>query len=1038
MTYSQERCDSYMESERQLQNRVKHWLIDDLKYKFLGNLSDKNNTPVIAELLRENLSSRGYSHETITRAVNDLSTAAMNQSSSLYDANKKAYSLMRYGDMGIKDKDGHDVTVHYIDWEHPAKNDFYLAEEVTVSLTQTKRPDLVLYVNGIALGVIELKNSRVSVGEGIRQMIRNQKSECIQTFFNTVQILTAGNGSQGLRYGVIDTPEKYYLTWQEDERAKDSLSLKIRREQSKEKDILRDGIISLCQPERFLNLIHDFVIFDGGRKKIARHNQYFAVIAAQARILQGEGGIIWNTQGSGKSLIMVWLAKWIREHIDNSRVVIITDREELDTQIAKVFHDAGENNVKRAASCADLRNLLNTNIDPIICSLIHKYGHNAGKQSDIELYTRQLLENLPKDYEAKGNIIAFIDECHRTQSGKLHQAMKKLMPKAILIGFTGTPLLKSDKPTSLATFGAYIHTYKFNEAVNDGVVVDLRYEARDVNQYLTDGGKIDRFFDIKTQGLTERARDKLKQSWATMTKLYSSRERLERIAADIIFDMNSKPRLANDRGNAILVAGSIYEACRYWEIFQSKGFTKCAIVTSYEPTEKSVRTSASDTSQTSEEEYKKKIYEQMLNGQSTASFEEYAKIAFKETPAQMKLLIVVDKLLTGFDAPPATYLYIDKSMRDHDLFQAICRVNRPDGDDKDYGYIVDYKDLFRNIESAVKDYTSGAFDLYDPKDVADFLKGRYDEAEASLRASLKGLEDLLSAVSEARKDSEYIEYFYGDEKELERGNLYKLTALAVRSFSNCSDKLESDYGYTGAKVESLRSKINEYSRIKYLVMLSSGDYIDLRAYEADMRYILDTYIHADESKIISELSNMTLVELLVEGKNLTPDEIWRELKCDDTSKQEVIENNIYYEIVQRMNTNETYYGELSEMLKALIKRRKSEALSYAEYLAEIVALAQKVLHPEDDIFLPDSIKGSAARRAIYDYLNRDEKLTLRIDKVIRDSTTQDFKENEQRSRQVCRSIRNVLIKVEGLDRNSAVKKTNKIFEIVKLQPEYDK
>ncbi|MBQ6971874.1 MAG: HsdR family type I site-specific deoxyribonuclease [Synergistaceae bacterium] len=1023
-----------METERQLQQRVKHWLIDDLHYHFLGSRENFSNKPVIDALLREYLTSHGYTPSAITRAIDDLNSSAGNQSLSLYQLNRKVYELLRYGDQGVRDKAGHDVTVKYIDWEHPGRNNFQLAEEVTISMNATKRPDLVLYVNGIALGMIELKNSRVSVGEGIRQMIRNQSRDCIQGFFSTVQILMAGNGSQGLRYGVIETPEKYYLAWREDDNAEDSLSKRVRREQARERDILRDGIISLCQPERFLNLIHDFIIFDAGRKKIARHNQYFAVRAAQTRILQGEGGIIWNTQGSGKSLIMVWLARWIREHIDDGRVVIITDREELDKQIAGVFHDAGEKHVRRAKSGADLRGILNNHTDFIICSLIHKYGHNAGSQSDIELYTRQLLDGLPKDYAAKGNIIAFIDECHRTQSGKLHQAMKRLMPHAKLIGFTGTPLLKSDKPTSLATFGAYIHTYKFNEAVNDGVVVDLRYEARDVEQYMTNPGKIDAFFDIKTRGLTEHARNKLKLSWATLSKLYSARERLEVIATDIIFDMATKPRLSNDSGNAILVAGSIYEACRYWEIFQARGFTKCAVVTSYEPSERSVRTSASDTSQTSEEEYKKRIYERMLDGQSPEKFEESAKRAFKETPAQMKLLIVVDKLLTGFDAPHATYLYIDKSMRDHDLFQAICRVNRTDGDDKDYGYIVDYMDLFRNIESAVRDYTSCAFDMYDKEDVEGFLRGAYDEAEAEMRGSLRGLEDLLSQVRDSRNDSGYIEYFCCDERQTERANLYKLTACAVRSFSHCSDRLESHYGYTADEVDGIRRDIREYSRIKHLVMLASCDYADLKAYEADMRYILNTYIHAEESRKISGLSEMSLVELLADGKSPAPSEILSGINCDDSAKPEVIENNIKYEIARRMNTNAVYYGRLSAMLAALIERRKNEAVGYAEYLAEVTELARKVLHPERG--RPESIEGSPARCAIYDYFDGDEDLTLKVDGAIWASKESGFRENQQKSQQIRQSIYGVLM-ASGRKRDTAIKETKAIFEIVKVQPEYD-
>ena len=563
-----------VDSERKLQERVKGWLINDLHYSYLGNLEDQVNTPIREEELRKNLTARGYSRDAVNRAISDLTIKVRNQADSLYHVNEEVYSLLRYGDQGIKDDHGGRITVHYIDWDNTSNNDFYVAEEVSVlryDQVTKKRPDLVLYVNGIALGMFELKKSSVSVGEGIRQMLTNQQKENIQGFFNTMQLLMAGNEAEGLKYGVIETPEKYYLSWREDARASDNLSALIRDMQSAESNRLRDGIISLCQHDRFLMLIHDFMIFDAGIKKTARHNQFFAILAAQVRIQQGDGGIIWNTQGSGKSLIMVWLTKWIREHIDDSRVVIITDREELDDQIESLFQDVGEKKVKRAKSCSDLRDILNKNEAPIVCSLIHKYGHNAGKQADIDQYSRELLKDLPKDYEAKGNIIAFIDECHRTNSGKLHKAVRLLMPKAILIGFTGTPLLKTDKQTSLETFGTYIHTYKFNEGVADGVVLDLRYEARDVDQDLSSQDKIDQWFDLKTAGLTERAKMQLKQSWTTVSKLYSSKERLERIAADIIFDMSDKPRLANDRGTAMLVANSIYEACKYWEIFQSHG-----------------------------------------------------------------------------------------------------------------------------------------------------------------------------------------------------------------------------------------------------------------------------------------------------------------------------------------------------------------------------------------------------------------------------------------------------------------------------------
>ncbi|MBR2763715.1 MAG: HsdR family type I site-specific deoxyribonuclease, partial [Lactococcus sp.] len=566
---------------------------------------------------------------------------------------------------------------------------------------------------------------------------------------------------------------------------------------------------------------------------------------------------------------MVWLTKWIIENINNSRVVIITDRTELDDQIESLFIDV-EEKVKRTSSSSDLREVLNTNENSIICSLIHKYGHNAGKQADVDQYRKELLKDLPSDFKAKGKIVAFIDECHRTNSGKLHEAVKVLMPDALLVGFTGTPLLKKDKATSLETFGTYIHTYKFNEGVEDGVVLDLRYESRDVDQDLSSKDKVDLWFENKTSGLTERAKTQLKQSWTSINKLYSSKQRLEKISNDIIFDMDFKPRLKNERGTAMLVANSVYEACKYWEIFTNNGFTKCAVVTSFEPNSTSVRTATSDLTREGEEEYKKSIYERMLNGQKLSVFEKEVKEQFKKDPAKIKLLIVVDKLLTGFDAPSASYLYIDKSMRDHDLFQAICRVNRPDGEDKEYGYIVYYMDLFRNVQLAVADYTSEAFEDFDKEDVDGLIKNRYEEAKSEMVGSIASLKDLLENVSAPKNDTDYIDYFCGDDSENDefigrRDILYSLTSSLTRSFANCSDKLVSDYGYSENEVTNIRSNIASYNRIKEMVKLASCDYIDQKPYEADMRYILDTYIKAEESKTVSKLGNMSLVELLIDN-----------------------------------------------------------------------------------------------------------------------------------------------------------------------------
>ena len=1032
-----------VDAEKKLQHRILHWLVDDLGYTYLGNLEDIDNTPVKEELLKANLKKRGYTDDQIKTAISELVGKVNNQSDSLYQINRSVYSLLRYGRQGAKDANGHRQTVHYIDWDDIDQNDFYVAEEVSVlrfDMVTRKRPDVVIYINGIALGIFELKSSYVSAGKGIRQLLQNQKRENIMNFFSTAQFLFAGNEAEGLFYGTINTPEKYYLKWKEDKKATDDLSAKVKLLQVKEVNRLRDGVVSLCQKERFLSLVHDFVIYDAGIKKVCRHNQYFANIAARKRIRDGEGGIIWNTQGSGKSLIMVWLTKWIIENINDSRVVIITDRDELDDQIESLFIDV-EEKVRRAKSCADLRSILDKNEDAIVCSLIHKYGHNAGSQSDIDQYRKELLKDLPKDFKAKGNIIAFIDECHRTNSGKLHEAVKVLMPDAILIGFTGTPLLKTDKKSSIETFGTYIHTYKFDEGVADGVVLDLRYEARDVDQDLSSQDKVDLWFEQKTQGLTERAKQQLKQSWTSINKLYSSKQRLEKIASDIVFDMSLKPRLKDDRGTAMLVAGSIYEACKYWEIFMSMGFTKCAIVTSYEPTTQSVRTATSDLSQESEEEYKKKIYERMLGDEKLAEFEKRVKEQFKDEPAQMKLLIVVDKLLTGFDAPSATYLYIDKSMRDHDLFQAICRVNRPDGEDKDYGYIVDYMDLFRNVQLAVADYTSEAFDGYDKEDVEGLIKNRYDEAKSELEGTLASLEALIENVPAPQADTDFIEYFCGedsedDEKTARRDTLYALTASLSRSFANCCDRLVADYGYTEDDVNHLRGEISGYNKIKEMIKLASCDYIDLKPYEVDMRYILDTYIRAEDTRVVSELGNMSIVELLLQGKTTTPVDLVKDLPGNDEAKAETIDNNLQHEIVKKMSSNSVYYGKLSEMLKKIIMQRKVEAMSYEEYLRQVVELAEAILHPETNGSYPDEIKDSAARRALYDYFEENVELTIDVDGAIRVSIQPDWKRNFQKQQKIRLAIyRKLLLHMYTEDR--ATEETNNVFDIVQRQEEYD-
>jgi type I restriction enzyme R subunit len=1006
------------QKERLTQNRIVKLFRDELKYEYLGNWEDRpNNSHIEEEILRSYLREQGYSETLINGAINELRKTADNQIRSLYDINKDVYTLLRYGIQVSEEVGANKETVRLIDWEHPLENRFAIAEEVTIRGENTKRPDIVLYVNGIALGVLELKRSTISVSEGIRQNLDNQQSRFIRSFFSTMQLVMAGNDTEGLRYGTIATPEKYYLTWKEENDAAEKT--------------LDNHLKQLCRKECFLEIIHDFIAYDRGTKKLCRPNQYFGVKAAQTTLKKREGGIIWHTQGSGKSLIMVWLTKWIREHIPDARVLIITDRDELDKQIEKVFKGVNEQ-IYRTKSGRDLLEKLNVTAPSLLCSLIHKFGNRS--EANYGAYIEEIEKSLPPDFKPKGDVYVFVDECHRTQSGDLHKAMRRILPNAILVGFTGTPLLKKDKQKSIEVFGSYIHTYKFDEAVKDKVVLDLRYEARNIDQNLTSPDKVDRWFEAKTRGLTEHAKNELKKKWGTMQKVLSSQSRLDKIVADILLDMDERDRLKSGSGNALLVSGSIYQACKYYELFQKAGFTKCAIVTSYVPSINDIKGETTGEESLTEKLRQYDIYQKMLGGKSAEDFEDEVKKKFIEEPAQMKLLIVVDKLLTGFDAPSATYLYIDKTMRDHGLFQAICRVNRLDGDDKEYGYIVDYKDLFKSLEKAVDDYTSEAFDDYDKADVEGLLSDRLKKGKERLDEAIESVKALCEPVEPPRDQPAYWRYFCGKdtadaselkESEQKRVALYKLTSSLIRAYANIANEME-EAGYTGEETEKIKNDVKHFESLRKEVQIKSGDFIDLKAYEAAMRHLIDTYISAEESEKISAFDNFTLIQLIVERGADAIKELPQGIRERKEAVAETIEGNLRKVIIDEQPTNPKYFEKMSELLDGLIKARKEEATKYEEYLARIVELTKQVTNPTTAAAYPKTLNTSA-KRALYDNLNQNEELALALDDAILKSIEDGWLNNIVKLRKVRNAIRGIL-KDEP--------ETDRMLELVKNQSEY--
>ncbi len=1032
--------------ERVSQNRVVRLFEEELNYTYLGDWQEREgNSNIEEEYLTNYLKRKGYSDEHISKAIFELQQVATNFSDSLYTTNKNVYSKLRNG-VKVKVSAGKNYdTVKLINWQDPEDNDFYIAEEVTLKGNKTKRPDIVLYINGIAIAVLELKRGIVDIGEGIRQNITNMQDQFIKPFFATNQILFAGNDSEGLRYGTISSEEKFYLSWKED--VEDNSRL-----------LLDKYLIKMCSKERIIELIYDFIVFETGRKKLPRAHQYFGVKEAQKHVNRHEGGIIWHTQGSGKSISMVYLAKWILENNPKARVAIVTDRDELDKQIEDVFTDSGEI-IFRTKSGRDLMTNLGQPSPRLLCSLVHKFG--AKDVANFEKYLTELSEN---PVQVSGELFVFIDECHRTQSGKLHKTMKAMLPNAVFMGFTGTPLLKKDKQTSLEVFGKYIHTYKFNEGVDDKVILDLSYEARDINQELTSEKKVDEWFKAKTKGLNDFQTAELKKKWGTMQSVLSSRSRMEKIVTDIIFDFSTKRLLKSSSNNAILVANSIYEACEYYKLFQKTAFKdKCAVVTSYNPHSNDV--SKEDTGANTETDKVAiyNLYEEILkevvpqgNKSKTETYEDWAKNKFKTERANMEILIVVSKLLTGFDAPSCAYIYLDKNMQDHGLFQAICRTNRVDNEEKDYGYIVDYRGLFDSVGKAISVYTSELdMDDFETEDIGIMLQDRLEAGKKRLDNSMEALALLCEPVEPPKGTLEYQHYFCGNpEKEsdlkdtaLRRTQLYKNTVALIRAYANIASELEQA-GYSEKQIKNIEKELDFYIKLREHIKKASGETLDLKTYEADMRYLLDTYIQAGEPEDITPFDGMSLLDIISnEGVAAAIGVLPKEIKGNQGAIAETIENNVRKKIIKDQYLDPAFFEKMSKLLDELIKQRKAKALSYEEYLKEIAELAKQTNEGQSDD-MPEVIN-SPGKRALYNNLEKDERLVILLDAALKTNSPADWRGSLAKENVVKRNIYQSLVNnleqenptTEQLDAEppngyGLPIKVEKIFEIIKEQKEY--
>jgi len=883
-----------------------------------------------------------------------------------------AYNLITLGKTFDQSFDGDkkSITLQYIDWNPGSfliNNVFHVAEEYSVMRSANKehyRPDLVLFVNGIPICVIECKrpDMKEPLKQAISQHLRSQQEDGIRTLYVYSQ-LTLSLATQEASYATNATPEKFWAKWEEkfnnEEEEKsyrtDLQELKnqpLNQEQKNKlfadryryvrqyfDDLENENILptiqdeylyGLCRPERLMDLIFNFVLFDNGEKKIARYHQFFAVKKSMKRILQinggkRTGGVIWHTQGSGKSLTMVMLAQAIamEKSIRNPKIVLVTDRTDLDTQITGTFRKCGMF-VENATTGQRLVELLESNSDSVVTTIINKFVAAVKK--------------IGKPLQSH-DIFVLVDEGHRTQHGTFNIEMQKTLPNACFIAMTGTPLFKKDKNTA-AKFGGIIDAYTVDQAVKDKAVVPLLYEGRLARQ-IVNVSPLDTFFDMVSEPLTDYQKADFKRKFSRADQLNGAEQKIYAIAWNI--SLHFRDNWQNTPFKAQLVCDKKINAIRYKEFLDEIGLVSSEVLIS-SIDEREGEDSAYEKSTEKENRFWKKMMDEHGNAKS---YEKNIIARFKNQK-DPEIIIVVDKLLTGFDEPKNTVMYITRNLRGHMLLQAIARVNRiyPD---KEFGYIIDYYGVIENLDDALQLYSS--FEDFDSDDLEGTLVNINEEIK-KLPQKHSELWDIFKTIANKRdaeayqlllKDVAIRSLFY--DKLAAFARCLKLAISSIQFYNQVDEKTIKRY----------KDDFTMFLKLRLAVIERYSDEIDYKQYEGQIQKLIDTHITTEKIETITELVNIfDKDKFQLEVENTT----------GKAAKADKIASRTSKHISEKMEEDPAFYKKFSQMLKETIADYEERRITEAQYLNKVQELMNNVLaHTDSDI--PESLKDKDVAKAFY-------------------------------------------------------------------------